>query len=326
MENEIPYCVGSEWQNSTRIERYRFAYMRRTESPLFSSPTLKGKGISGLIMSKISIITVTRNRPELLSLKAYVSLLNQTDSNFEWIVINDGGERKTKSIVEQAQRKMPVTYREMTNPGMGFALCHGRNLGIKLATNELIAYLDDDNVLLPDFVAQMSNFMSANPQIKLAIPLQKRNRQVWHNGKVVSQGKTFISPQANFSIDDLICHRELFDSNGFVHHCVEAPDWNPNYRIYCDYEYFLQCLSLWGRDSFLTLPQPLVEYIQRNQGIIGQSNYGDWAKELKQILNGQSNYPILSQSSEYLSCLQTLQSKFQLRHQQQLNIPAFEGG
>ena len=103
-------------------------------------------------MSKVSIITVTRNRPELLSLKAYASLLNQTDSNFEWIVINDGGERKTKSIVEQAQRKMLVTYREMTNPGMGFALCHGRNLGIKLETNELIDYLDDDNVIFHDFL------------------------------------------------------------------------------------------------------------------------------------------------------------------------------
>ncbi|WP_143874362.1 glycosyltransferase [Nostoc sp. 'Peltigera malacea cyanobiont' DB3992] len=40
---------------------------------------------------KLSIITATYNRPEKLSTIAPKSLLNQTDHNFEWIIINDGG-------------------------------------------------------------------------------------------------------------------------------------------------------------------------------------------------------------------------------------------
>ena len=275
-------------------------------------------------MNKISIITVTRNRPQLLTEKALSSLLKQTSWDFEWIVINDGGSTETRNLIEQAQTDFKITYQEITHPEFGFALCHGRNLGLKLAKNNLIAYLDDDNALAPNFVAYMASFMSANPQIKLALPLQKRSRQVWQNGNVVVRGQTFISPQINSTIDDLICHRELMDSNGLTHHHDDAPTWNPNYRIYCDYEYFLQSLSKWGSSCFSINSQPLVEYIQSNQGIIGQSNYGDWAKELQRIIDDVENYRILTDNLEYLKCLQALQDKYELKQQKKLNLPAFK--
>lgn len=277
-------------------------------------------------MNKMSIVTVTRNRPNLLAQRALKSLQKQTNRFFEWIVINDGGDPETRHLIEQEKTDFKITYREIPQKEFGFALCHGRNLGRSLAKNDLIAYLDDDNSLTPDFVVEMISFMSQAPHLKLALPLQKRSRQVWQNGNVVVQGKTFISPQINSTIDELVCHRELFDSNGFVHHRCISPTWNPNYRIYCDYEYFLQCLSNWGTGSFGINPQPLVEYIQSNQGIIGQSNYGDWAKELKQILDNANDYQVIASNSEYFECLRSLQSKFHLKHQQQLNIPAFKGG
>jgi glycosyltransferase involved in cell wall biosynthesis len=86
-------------------------------------------------MSKISIVTVTRNRSELLFKKAYSSLLAQTSVDFEWIVINDGGDDETRELIRLAKNTkiMSITYREITHPQKGFALCHGRNLGIQLA-------------------------------------------------------------------------------------------------------------------------------------------------------------------------------------------------
>lgn len=286
-------------------------------------------------MSKISIITVTRNRAFLLKTKALASLQQQTNLSFEWIVINDGADLETKELIEQVEASFNFnfTYREMPHPKIGFALCHGRNLGIELAQNELVVYLDDDNALYPNFTAQMTDFMKANPEIRFALPLQKRNRQVWHNGAVVSQGKDFISPKANSSIDDLICHRELFDSNGFTHYRIEAPLWNPNYRVYCDYEYFLQCLSSWICDRvanvqqrFAINPLPLVEYIQSNQGIIGQSDYESWANELRQILANYQDYQLLVNNPEYLQSLKSLKDKYLKKYCSGLNLPAFQGG
>ena len=279
-------------------------------------------------MKPISIVTVTRNRAELLSSRALASTRQQTSFNFEWIVINDGGDTATRKLIESVKPDLPFDciYREMPHPENGFALCHGRNLGISLAQNDLVAYLDDDNALYPDFVASMTGFMSANREIKLALPLQKRSRQVWQNAQVVVRGKTFISPQANSNVEDLICHRELVDSNGLTHYRADAPLWNPSHRIYCDYEYFLQCLSLWGRASFKLNPNPLVEYIQSNQGIIGQSNYGSWASELKQIVANYKSYPVLTENPQHLSALNLLADKYHYKHQNSHSLPAFKGG
>ena len=279
-------------------------------------------------MNQISIITVTRNRAELLAQKALVSLQQQTSSNFEWIVINDGGDTATRELIKSVKSDLDfeLTYREMPHPEDGFALCHGRNFGLELAQNNLVAYLDDDNALYPDFVASMTDFMAVRTQIKLALPLQKRSRQVWQNGAVAVRGKTFISPSSDSNVDDLICHRELVDSNGLTHNRINAPRWNLSHKIYCDYEYFLQCLGLWGSDWVGVNPRPLVEYIQSNQGIIGQSDYGSWAGELKQIVSNHKSYLILASNPEYLKALVSLQKQYELQHEKRQNIPAFKGG
>ena len=276
-------------------------------------------------MNQISMITVTKNRAKLLEARALTSLQQQTSSNFEWIVINDGSDTATRELVERVKPSLnfDLTYLEMPHPDVGFALCHGRNLGIELAKNDLVAYLDDDNALYPNFVADMIGFMSVNLEIRLALPLQSRSRQVWQNGNVVVRGTTFISPSSDSNVDDLICHRELVDSNGFTHILADAPRWNVGHRIYCDYEYFLQCISLWDSDRFGLIREPLVEYIQSNQGIIGQSNYGDWAKELTQIIENVENYRIFVNNSKYLKCLDLQRDKYQHKSQNQVNIPAF---
>jgi glycosyltransferase involved in cell wall biosynthesis len=49
-------------------------------------------------MLKISIITVTRSRLQLL-VKAIASLQAQSSQDFEWIVINDGGEVATQKAI-----------------------------------------------------------------------------------------------------------------------------------------------------------------------------------------------------------------------------------
>ena len=45
----------------------------------------------------LSIITPTYNRGKLL-IDAYESLCNQTDKDFEWIIIDDGSIDNTKDI------------------------------------------------------------------------------------------------------------------------------------------------------------------------------------------------------------------------------------
>jgi glycosyltransferase involved in cell wall biosynthesis len=269
---------------------------------------------------KLSIITSTYNRPQQLIFSAAESLQRQKCNDFEWIVINDGRDRETKDRIERLSTNFQITYAEMEHPQTGFGLCHGRNLGLKLANGKLVSYCDDDNQFKPEAVARIIEFLESHPQIKFIMPLQQRRRDVVESGKAILKGKPFVSPLSTTTVRDLIEQKQLFDSNGFTHYRDRAPNWNPNHRIYCDYEYFLQCLNVWDEGSFALLPQVLVDYVQTNDGVIGRSNYFEWAVELERIIENAHNYSILKSNPQYIETLQQLQQKFSAK-QQKNNVP-----
>ncbi len=131
----------------------------------------------------------------------------------------------------------------------------------------------------------------------------------------------FISPKFG-DIEALIEQKDLFDSNGFVHPRDNAPSWNPEYKIFCDYEYFLQCLDNWSADSFQILPTVLVNYVQTSEGIIGQSKYSEWVAELKGIAKGDQ-YKVLDANLK--SSLDRLSEKYKRLSSKCDTIQAFVG-
>jgi glycosyltransferase involved in cell wall biosynthesis len=271
-------------------------------------------------MPKISIITVTRSRPQLLA-QAIVSLQAQTDRDFEWIIVNDGEDTATEKLVFDSDFDFSISYCDMPHPPNGFGLSHGRNRGLEMAQGEIITYLDDDNTLKPNFVAETIAFFKAHPQVSYSMPVQQRRRDVIEAGVVVKQGKEFFSPSLDCQIEELINHQQLIDSNGFCHRANARLNWNPDLRIYIDYEFLLRCVDLWGREKFAINPIVLVDYIQTNQGIIGQSNYQDWAKELGWIIEHHHSYPCLNKGS--VLALNLLKDKYLSRHQHVQQIMAF---
>ncbi|MGB3208466.1 MAG: hypothetical protein WBB28_26060 [Crinalium sp.] len=142
------------------------------------------------------------------------------------------------------------------------------------------------------------------------------------NGQIVKEGKKFISPSASANVDGLILLHEIFDSNGFSHYRDNSPRWNPDYRIFADYEYFLQCLSRWRKENFLLNPLVLVNYIQTNEGIIGGSNYHQWAAELAEIRKHAQQYSIC-QEIDVKNRLNTLIESYEEKHYLGLTLPGF---
>lgn len=271
-------------------------------------------------MPKISIITVTKSRPQLL-VQAIASLQAQTSRDFEWIVINDGEDPATKELISNLSLDFLIHYNDMPSLGLGFGLCYGRNRGLVLAQGEIVTYLDDDNTFKPNFVAETVAFFEARPQINYSMPVQQRRRDVIEAGVVVKRGKEFFSPSLDCSIDELIRHQQLIDSNGFTHRANAQLNWNPDLRIYIDYEFLLRCVDLWGREEFAIDPVVSVDYIQTNQGIIGKSNYQDWARELEWIIEHHHSYPCLNQGD--ILALNLLKDKCFSRHQDVRQIAAF---
>lgn len=91
---------------------------------------------------RVSVIIPTYNRAPLVG-AAIASVLDQDYPNLELLVIDDGSTDDTAEVVRQFGPT--VRYIEQANAGAARA----RNRGIELATGELVAFLDSDDLFLP---------------------------------------------------------------------------------------------------------------------------------------------------------------------------------
>lgn len=97
---------------------------------------------------KISVIMLTYNREEFVS-RAIESVLVQTYTNFEYIIVDNGSSDRSGEIADDYARKdsrIRVIHRERGNIGSG------RNAGLDVANGEYIAFIDDDDWCEPDFL------------------------------------------------------------------------------------------------------------------------------------------------------------------------------
>ena len=97
-------------------------------------------------MSKVSVIITTKNRLELLK-KALKSVLMQTYTDFECIVVVDNSTDGTREYLETItdKRVKTIFIEEAESKGGNYA----RNKGIDASTGDFLAFLDDDDEWLP---------------------------------------------------------------------------------------------------------------------------------------------------------------------------------
>jgi len=108
---------------------------------------------------KFSIITPTYNRADLIG-RAIDSVIKQTYTNWEIIVIDDGSTDNTKEIIKTYltdKRVRFITYPE--NRGVN----HARNAGIDVATGSIIALLDSDDLLVEQALEKAKEFIETYP-------------------------------------------------------------------------------------------------------------------------------------------------------------------
>lgn len=113
-------------------------------------------------MRQISVIIPTYNR-EASIVKAIESVLNQTYTIQEVIVVDDGSTDNTEDVVHQIRDERVKFYKTYENHGAGAA----RNYGVKQAKCELIAFHDSDDEWLPDKIEKQVTYMETHPNVGL---------------------------------------------------------------------------------------------------------------------------------------------------------------
>jgi glycosyltransferase involved in cell wall biosynthesis len=111
----------------------------------------------------VSVVLPTYNRGYIIR-DALASALQQSYTNFEILVIDDGSSDNTKEVVQEFGRDKVQYIKHDWNRGCSAAY----NTGIAAAKGELIAFLDSDDVWSPDYLEKLVGFLDRHPEADVA--------------------------------------------------------------------------------------------------------------------------------------------------------------
>jgi glycosyltransferase involved in cell wall biosynthesis len=226
---------------------------------------------------KISVIIPTYNRSKFLQ-KAINSVLLQTVKIDEVIVIDDGSSDNTKTVIQDFNNPR-IKYIYQTNKGVSSA----RNIGMDIARNNWITFLDSDDIWDIKKIEYQINFHQNNPNI-----LFSHTDELWlRNNQIIKQKKHQKKPfgkdcfKANLSFckigtSTVMLNKEIINNIGYFDNKL---------KICEDYDYYLRISQ---RYEIGYINHKLTTKIAGHQGQLSQSDFIDKYKLL--TLSKYSNH------------------------------------
>lgn len=203
---------------------------------------------------KVSVVIPTYNSVRYVTV-AIESVLAQTFKDFEILVIDDGSTDNTREVLEKYAS--PIRYLYKPNGGVSSA----RNYGIENARGKYIAFLDADDLWLPEKLERQVALLEADEEIGLCYAATEK---VDEN----LQPKSHIEAKA---FDDY-CEALLLNLNIVAGSCSSAivrrdiaqqtNGFDAQFSTCADWEY-------WLRLSLLTKFAPVAEYLVKYRDVTG---------------------------------------------------------
>lgn len=107
----------------------------------------------------ISVLMSTYNRAPLLP-RAIDSVLNQTYKDIEFIIIDDGSTDGTEELIRSYDDKR-ISYKKLKKNSF---YCYAANYGLQFCKGEYLAFMNSDDVWLPDKLEKQLQFMEENKE------------------------------------------------------------------------------------------------------------------------------------------------------------------
>lgn len=178
-----------------------------------------------------SVIIPTYNRKSFLRL-AIESVLNQSFSDFELIIVDDGSTDGTKILVASYNdKRIKYFYQKRKGPAAA------RNTGINNAKGKFICFLDSDDRFRPEKLEKTKEYINEYPDSKIF-----HTEELWYrNSRYLAQKKEHKKPQGLIFENALkICclspstaciKREVFKRVGIF---------DQDFKVCEDYEFWLR--------------------------------------------------------------------------------------
>lgn len=180
----------------------------------------------------VSVVTSTFNRLNLLK-ETVECIIGQTYSNLEYIIVDDGSSDGTAAYLET----LPKTIRVITqsNTGQVAALAEGW----RQSSGEYLAYLSDDDLLMPDAIARLAGHLHSHSRTMAVFP---NAHLIDLDGRVVQ--RAVCKP---FCLRQIAVEQQCFVGPGalFRRSAYEATGgWDPRCRLLPDLEFWTRLGSL----------------------------------------------------------------------------------
>ncbi len=209
---------------------------------------------------------------------AMESIYNQTYRNFELIVVDDGSPGT--GIREICDRFPEARYIRQSNAGPSVA----RNLGIREASGDLIAFLDDDDIWLPEKLQKQMVLLESFPdrdKVGLIYTGQYMFDGDTTYGAKVDSANGMVYPYLLFGQFIGSCSSVLMPKNVFD----EVGDFDPTLICTQDFELFLRISR---KRPVYSIDEPLIRYRSRPDQISKDPTLNN--KEDREIILKQKSF------------------------------------
>jgi glycosyltransferase involved in cell wall biosynthesis len=200
-------------------------------------------------MPKVSVVIPTHNRAAVLP-RAIDSVLVQTDSDLEVLVVDDHSSDDTRRVVA-AYTDPRVCYIEQDAGTRGVAAA--RNLGLRKASGEFVAFLDDDDEWFPEKLARQIPLFDSGGRIGIvysgAVNVYSEQRSAVriaeHRGELYRE---MLVRNRIHGLSGVVIRRNIIREVGFFDETLPAIE---------DYDYWLRICR---RHDVDCVSEPLIRY------------------------------------------------------------------
>lgn len=245
-------------------------------------------------MPFFTVIIPLYNKEKYIS-RAIESILNQTFTDFELLIINDCSTDKSVEIASKfLSEKVKIIHHEKNS-----GLAATRNTGIKKANSNYVTFLDADDLWKPTFLEKIFHLIQNFPEARI---FGTNYEEIWdktiknpHNNSD-SLPKNFVGYVNFFKINikqglynhgSVCLHKEVYENVGFYNENIQLSQ-DLDFNIRANYHYKLAYDNSIQMSYFMQTDNQLTRSSIVNKTIPNYDLYEDWAKnnqDLKKYLD-----------------------------------------